>query len=109
MVKFRQAGLEIEERAESWAGGRKHERRMLWYSNCVGRVVTKRHRRLPGDELVLHPKRTFTHAITINAPPKSSSPGSSRWASHRAPAITAIRGSSVCRDWGSRMQERIRI
>jgi hypothetical protein len=27
-------------------------------------------RRLPGDELVPHPKWTITHAITINAPPE---------------------------------------
>ena len=29
----------------------------------------ERRRRLPGDELVPHPKLTITHAITVNAPP----------------------------------------
>lgn len=31
----------------------------------------ERRRRLPGDELVPHPKRTFTHAITLDAPPEA--------------------------------------
>jgi deazaflavin-dependent oxidoreductase (nitroreductase family) len=31
----------------------------------------ERRRRLPGDELVTHPKWTITHAITANAPPEA--------------------------------------
>lgn len=31
----------------------------------------ERHRRLPGDKRVPHPKWTITHAITVNAPPEA--------------------------------------
>src|SRR5215213_10172621 len=46
----------------------------------------ERRRRLPGDELVPHPKWTITHAITINTPPEAVWPwvvqmgsGRARW------------------------------
>jgi len=40
--------------------------------DLLGRAsAEERRRRLPGDELVPHPKWTITHAITIDAPPEA--------------------------------------
>jgi deazaflavin-dependent oxidoreductase (nitroreductase family) len=44
----------------------------------------ERRRRLPGDELVPHPKWTITHAITVNAPPEAVWPWVVQMGSGRA-------------------------
>jgi hypothetical protein len=42
----------------------------LWYNRC-GAKKSERDMSLPGDEVVSHPRLTYTRAISINAPAKS--------------------------------------
>ncbi len=43
---------------------------LQWLGRTYGATADERHRLLPGDDLVLRPQATMTHAITIDAPPE---------------------------------------
>ena len=62
---------------------------LQWLGRSAGATRAERRRRLPGDDLTLHPLAVTTHAATIDAPPARVWPWLVQMGWHRGGWYTA--------------------
>ena len=62
---------------------------LQWLGRTYGATRAERHRRLPGDELIVDPMAVTTHAITVGAPPERIWPWLVQMGWHRGAWYTA--------------------